>query len=79
MVRRHPSSTISKIFSSETTGQIKAKHHVKHPKEEGEGAELAGSMQMDRKIVYEKNDPLGLCAPVLGLYTYMTMIFKHLL
>ena len=28
-------STISNVFSSETTGQIKAKLHVEHPKEGG--------------------------------------------
>ena len=34
VVVRRP-STISKIFSSETAGPIKAKLHVKHPYEEG--------------------------------------------
>ena len=33
--RRCPSFTISKIFSSETTGPIKAKLHVEHPLEVG--------------------------------------------
>ena len=33
-VRRRP-FTISKIFSSETTGSIKAKLHVEHPQEGG--------------------------------------------
>ena len=32
VVRRRP-TTISKIFSSETTGPIKAKFHVEHPSE----------------------------------------------
>ena len=32
---RRPSSTISKIFSSETAWPIKAKLHVEHPKEGG--------------------------------------------
>ena len=31
VVRRRPSSTISKIFSSETAWPIKAKLHVEHP------------------------------------------------
>ena len=43
-----PSSTISKIFSSETTWPIKAKLHVEHPKEGGTKVYINGPGHMTK-------------------------------
>ena len=45
---RRPSSTISKIFSSETAWPIKAKLHVEHPKEGGAKVYINGPGHMTK-------------------------------
>ena len=57
-VRRPSSSTISKIFSSETTWPIKAKLHVEHPQERGMKVYLNGLghvTKMAAMPIYGKN------------------------
>ena len=56
MLRRP--STISKPFSSETAGPIKAKLHVEHPKEEGTKVYINGPFHMTKMAavpIYGKN------------------------
>ena len=58
VVRRRRPSTISKIFSSETTGPIKAKLHVEHPQEGGTKVYINGPGHMTKMAampIYGKN------------------------
>ena len=58
VIRLRRPSTISKIFSSETTGPIKAKLHVEHPLEKGTKVyinDLGHMTKMAAMPIYGKN------------------------